>query len=39
MVGGQTPEGKDATNELSYLCLDAGADLQTSQPVLSVRVF
>ena len=39
MVGGQTPEGKDATNDLSYLCLDAGADLQTSQPVLSVRVF
>lgn len=39
MVGGQTPEGKDATNELSYLCLDAGADLQTSQPVLAVRVF
>lgn len=39
MVGGQTPEGKDATNELSYLCLDAGTDLQTSQPVLAVRVF
>jgi len=39
MVGGQTPEGKDATNELSYLCLDAGADLQTSQPVLAVRLF
>lgn len=39
MVGGQTIEGKDATNELSYLCLDAGADLQTSQPVLAVRVF
>ena len=39
MVGGQTPEGKDATNELSYLCLDAGAELQTSQPVLAVRLF
>lgn len=39
MVGGQTVEGKDATNELSYLCLDAGADLQTSQPVLAVRLF
>ena len=39
MVGGQTIEGKDASNELSYLCLDAGADLQTSQPVLAVRLF
>ncbi|MHC1722582.1 MAG: pyruvate formate lyase family protein [Aminipila sp.] len=39
MVGGQTREGKDATNKLSYLCLDAAADLQTTQPVLAVRVF
>ena len=38
MVGGQDLEGKDATNELSYLCLDAAADLQTSQPVLAVRI-
>lgn len=36
VVGGQTPDGKDATNELSYLCLDAAADLQTKQPVLAV---
>lgn len=39
VVGGQTPDGKDASNELSYLCLDAAADLQTTQPVLAVRVF
>lgn len=39
MVGGQTREGLDATNDLSYLCLDAAADLQTTQPVLAVRVF
>lgn len=39
VVGGQTPDGKDATNELSYMCLDAAADLQTKQPVLAVRVF
>lgn len=39
MVGGQTRDGEDATNELSYLCLDAGADLQTTQPVLAVRIF
>ena len=38
MVGGQTPDGKDATNDLSYLCLEAGSDLQTTQPVLAVRV-
>jgi len=38
MVGGQTIDGRDATNDLSYLCLDAAADLQTSQPVLAVRV-
>ena len=39
MVGGQTVDGLDATNELSYLCLDAAADLQTPQPVLAVRLF
>lgn len=39
MVGGQTITGEDATNELSYLCLEAAADLQTTQPVLAVRVF
>jgi len=39
MVGGQTTDGRDATNPLSYLCLDAAADLQTPQPVLAVRVF
>ena len=39
VVGGQTPDGRDASNELSYLCLDAAADLQTTQPVLAVRVF
>ena len=33
VVGGQTPDGKDASNELSYMCLDAAADLQTTQPV------
>lgn len=39
VVGGQTVDGQDATNELSYLCLDAAADLQTTQPVLAVRVW
>lgn len=39
VVGGQTPDGRDATNELSYLCLDAADALQTTQPVLAVRVW
>lgn len=39
MVGGQTADGKDATNELSYLCLEAASDLQVKQPVMAVRVW
>lgn len=38
MVGGQDTQGRDATNEVSYLCLTAGADVQTAQPVLAMRV-
>ena len=38
IVGGQTPDGQDATNELSYLCLEAGARMQLPQPNLSVRL-
>lgn len=37
-VGGKKRDGSDATNELSYLCLKATAELQTHQPGLSVRV-
>jgi formate C-acetyltransferase len=37
-LGGLTPEGKDATNELSYLCLQAQMDVGLMQPNLSVRV-
>lgn len=39
VVGGQTPDGRDATNALSYLCLDAAVELQTTQPVLALRVW
>ncbi len=39
MVGGQTPDGKDATNELSYLALKAADELQVKQPVMAVRVW
>lgn len=39
VVGGQTREGKDASNDLSMLCLEAADALQTKQPVLALRVF
>ncbi len=37
-IGGVDAEGKDATNELSYLILDAYTHLQTVQPTFSVRL-
>lgn len=39
VVGGQTPDGKDATNDLSYLCMEAADELQTTQPVMALRVW
>lgn len=39
VVGGQTPDGKDATNDLSYLALEAADELQVKQPVMAVRVW
>ena len=39
IVGGQTPDGQDATNELSYVCLEAANRLKTTQPVMAVRVW
>jgi pyruvate formate-lyase/glycerol dehydratase family glycyl radical enzyme len=39
VVGGQTSEGKDASNDLSLLCLQAADALQTTQPVMALRVF
>lgn len=39
IVGGQTSEGKDATNELSYLCLEATHHTQLPQPSISIRVW
>ncbi|QAT43609.1 glycyl radical protein [Aminipila luticellarii] len=39
VVGGQTSEGKDATNDLSYLCLEAASELQVKQPVMALRVW
>ena len=31
-VGGQKPEGRDATNDLSYMCLEVANRLKTTQP-------
>ena len=38
VVGGQLPDGGDATNLLSYMCLRAQADLGLTQPNLSIRI-
>ena len=37
-VGGLTREGADATNELSYMCLQATYDVRLNSPSLSIRV-
>ncbi|MFC2019159.1 glycyl radical protein [Chloroflexota bacterium] len=36
-IGGQTREGRDATNELSYLILDVTEDFRQTQPTITVR--
>ena len=36
-LGGQTPEGQDATNALSYLFLKAAEKTRTPHPTLSIR--
>ncbi|MFC1863362.1 glycyl radical protein [Thermodesulfobacteriota bacterium] len=38
IIGGVTPEGDDATNELSYLILEAAKDCQTPHHTITVRV-
>lgn len=37
-IGGQNTQGKDETNELSYLILESVAEMKLTQPNLSVRV-
>lgn len=39
IVGGQDIFGKDATNDLSYMCLEASSHVHLPQPSLSVRVW
>ena len=36
-IGGQTPDGKDAVNELSFLVLESVGRMKLTQPNLSVR--
>ena len=38
LLGGVDENGKDVTNELSYLCLEVEANTKLSQPNLGVRV-
>lgn len=38
VIGGVTPEGEDATNELSYLLLEAALDCPTPHHTITVRV-
>lgn len=37
-LGGRLSNGQDATNELSYLCLDAMMNVRVVQPDISVRI-
>ena len=39
IAGGQTPEGLDATNDLSFMCIQATRHVMLPQPSFSVRVW
>lgn len=39
IAGGQTREGLDATNDLSYMCIQASMHTQLPAPSLSVRIW
>ncbi|ONI37566.1 glycyl radical enzyme [Candidatus Epulonipiscium fishelsonii] len=39
IVGGQTPDGVDATNDLSFMCIQASHNVFLPQPSLSMRVW
>lgn len=39
IVGGQTIDGRDATNELSFMCLEATAHTKLPQPSISIRAW
>jgi len=37
IVGGQTPDGLDATNEITYMCMEAEKNVRLPQPSFSIR--
>lgn len=39
IAGGQTPDGRDATNDLSFMCIQATKHVLLPQPSFSVRVW
>ena len=39
IVGGQTASGADATNDLSFMCMEASIHVGLPQPSLSIRVY
>ena len=39
IAGGQNADGKDATNDLSYMCIQASMHVHLPQPSFSVRVW
>lgn len=39
IVGGQTTEGVDATNDLSFMCIEASMHVMLPQPSLSIRIW
>ena len=38
-LAGQTPEGRDASNELTYMCIEASGKLMLPEPKINVRFF
>jgi len=38
-VGGQTEDGRDATNPLTYMCMEATGHVRLPQPSFSIRVW
>ncbi len=39
IAGGQTPDGRDATNDMSFMCIEATKHVLLPQPSFSVRVW
>lgn len=39
IAGGQTPEGEDSTNDLSFMCIDATMHVMLPAPSFSVRIW